>query len=100
MHRDRGASLVEYALIAAACAAALATGTAALHDGVAAQFGHAVTTPTPTGWTPAPNQTPATDPGGYVPPVQEPCVATWTVDDDGDGEPDPEETTTATGVCD
>ena len=99
MHRDRGASLVEYALIAAACAAALATGTVALHDGIRAQFDHATATPTPTPWTPATAPPPPADPTGFDPPM-EPEMCTWTVDDDGDQEPDPEETTTATGPCD
>ena len=99
MHRDRGASLVEYALIAAACAAVLTATTVSLRDDIRGQFDHVTATPTPTAWTPARDPTPPADPPA-ADPTGVPEMCTWTVDDDGDQEPDPEETTIATGPCD
>jgi len=94
MQRDRGASLVEYALIAAACAAAIITAAIGLHGEIRDQFDHVTTTTPATPWAPPPPPPPPADPTGLDPP-RTPEQCTWTVDDDGDGVP-----ATATGPCD
>jgi len=90
--RDRGASLVEYAVLLAACAAVLVSAAAGFRAAAADQFAQVAHPLPPATWAPPPTTSSPVVPDESWSPTGVPALCAWTVDD---GVP-----ATATGPCD